>query len=165
MFCFFSGRTFLANRAFAVAIVLHQGDFAWADVRAGATFDTVKQVMLFCFVELLCLTEPVELLWQQICRACISAHTAADTGHGHIVGRQFFLSWSKQTVCRFHDRKFSGRQCEAHHRPAHNNTLTLLSSIAAQVKKMADGCTEQYFPVAFIPNCIASNSGDTAYQW
>ena len=120
------GGTFFTDGALGVAIVLHQRNLAWAYVGTGTTLNAVEQVVLFSLVEFFSAAEPVQLLWQQLSRAGLGAHAAADTGHGGVVQRHFFFSGRQQTVGGFHHRQFGVGQGKAHHRATHHNPFALL---------------------------------------
>ena len=62
-----------ANCPFAVAVVLDKRDGRRADGSADATFDAVKEAVLFEAFVFVALAVPEELLWQEFHRAGVGA--------------------------------------------------------------------------------------------
>ncbi len=154
----------LADLALGGAVVLHQRDARWADVGAGAAFDTVEQVMRLELFVFLAESEEVQLLWQQADRTDFGAFTTANTGQRWWWRRQFFKRAGQQAVGGLDHRYLKGRQGEAHHRAAHDQTVEPILLEPGERQQFTDRRADQYLDVHRPRQCFASEGGDARDQ-
>ncbi len=154
----------LADLALGGAVVLHQRDARWTDVGAGAAFDTVEQVMGLELFVFLAESEEVQLLWQQADRTGFGAFTTANTGQRWWWRRQFFKRAGQQAVGGLDHRYLEGRQGEAHHRAAHDQTVEPILLEPGERQQFTDRRADQYLDVHRPRQCFASEGGDARDQ-
>ncbi|MNC34940.1 hypothetical protein D3C75_834010 [compost metagenome] len=99
---------------FFLTEILHQRNIAWANVGASPAFDAIFEIMGLRFIVLLPTAKPVELLWQKICRAGISAGAATNAALFFLLLTHFESGRCQQTVGNFDDRNIQPRQAKAH---------------------------------------------------
>ena len=153
-----------ANTALGGAVILHQRNRTWADVRAGAALDAIEQVVGFEPIEIFRLCIPEQLLREQACRADFRADTAADTGLRGCRFRQFLFAGRKNTVGGLDDWCSQIQQGKSHHRPAHDYARGVVGIKAVLREQVANGGAEQHIDIALGSQCIAHHSGDSRHQ-
>ncbi len=144
------------------AEVLHQRNIRRAGGSAAAAFNAIEQMMHFGLVELTPTGEPVQLLGQQPYRTGFRAGTAANTGHRIERGRDFVFAQGQETVAGLDDRHLVAVQCNAHHRPAHQQAGHIRSIATGHaLDQRTGGRAQPYVPVARLAQA-APGQGDHA---
>ena len=145
-------------------VVLYQWNITGADVRAGTTLNTIEQVMVLQFFELLALCEPEQLLWQQARRAGLGTHAAADAGLRRRWGGQLVLSGSQQAVGGFDDGYVDIGNGETHHRAAHDQAPVFLGLVTGFFQQVAHRGADQCLEILRLPHCGPGDGSDTGNQ-
>ncbi len=153
------------NLGFFLTVILHQRDIARANVRAGAAFDTVKQMVLARLLVLLSPAKPVKLLWQQPGRAGIGAFTATDAGLFFFLRLNLIAGGGQNAVTGLDDRYVQRRQGEPHQRPAHDHhRLSRGDMVAGVAQQMTHWRAQPRPDVARLAQGIAGQGDDPLGQ-
>ncbi len=149
-----------ANFAFGGAVVLHERDARWANVGTGTALDAVEQVVCLELFVFLTQREKMQLLRQQAGRAGLGTFATANARQCRRWRRQFLQGAGEQAVGGLDQRDIHRRQREAHHRPAHDESVEPARLEACEGQQLGYRCADERFDVHRPCQRIARQGGD-----